>query len=291
MGARIAAALFAALASGAALAQEDVSHCAELLPRLEEKLRTAPEPAALLWLAICRGHAGELEKASDAAVRFLVLYPNHPAAARARELLARIEAEERRRRRARQAEPARKPAPAEPPAQARTETPPATSLPAMPAPLSTQAIEAAPSTAPAAATQPPPQSPPAPGAPAAGPGSPAPPPLASRETTSVPPAAQPHGRSAQEVTPAPGRSDWKRPAGIATLAAGVLAGGFAAWQGIRSRSAINDANGRAQANGGAYLQSDLSSVSSARSEARTANILFVASGLLVASGLVLTFAF
>jgi hypothetical protein len=93
---------------------------------------------------------------------------------------------------------------------------------------------------------------------------------------------------APSVRPTPTR--WTKSVGVTMAAVGVVALGIASYEGLHSKSLANDANSRYAANG-AYTQQDLSTISSAHSAATAANVLFLAGGVLAASGLVLAFAF
>jgi hypothetical protein len=75
------------------------------------------------------------------------------------------------------------------------------------------------------------------------------------------------------------------------LGAAVVAGGIGTFLGVSSRSDINSAENAFHANGGAYRPSDLSTLNSGNSKARTANILFATAGVLAVTGGVLAFAF
>jgi hypothetical protein len=100
-----------------------------------------------------------------------------------------------------------------------------------------------------------------------------------------------NGRSLVEpsVRPTP-RSKWQRAVGMTAAAVGVVALGAATYEGLHSKSLVNSANSSFDQNG-SYTRNDLSTISSAHSAATTANVLFVAGGVLAATGLVLTFAF
>jgi hypothetical protein len=87
------------------------------------------------------------------------------------------------------------------------------------------------------------------------------------------------------------QTKWTRPVGYTVAAVGLLAIGGAVLEGLHSRSLSNDASAQFQANGGGYLQSNLSTIDSARSAASTANILFVVGGVLAATGATMAFAF
>ena len=60
--------------------------------------------------------------------------------------------------------------------------------------------------------------------------------------------------------------------------------------GAKSRSDLNDAEASYRANG-FYQPADLDKLNSGNSKAHTANALYIASGVLLAAGAVLTFAF
>ena len=92
------------------------------------------------------------------------------------------------------------------------------------------------------------------------------------------------------VRPKPGVR-WTRPVGIAVAAAGALAVGVATYEGLHSKSLVNDANAGFAANQGAYRPQDLATIDSARSASNLANVLFIAGGVLTAAGLTMIFAF
>jgi hypothetical protein len=73
-------------------------------------------------------------------------------------------------------------------------------------------------------------------------------------------------------------------AAVAALAAG-------AYFGLKSKSDIDQAESSFRSNGGAYRPSDLGALSSGNSGAHTANAMFLASGLLLATAAVFSFAF
>jgi TolB-like protein len=83
---------------------------------------------------------------------------------------------------------------------------------------------------------------------------------------------------------------WKKPVGYSMAAAGLLAAGIGAYEGLHGRSLMNGANDRFRAQSG-YFQSDLATIDSARSAASTANILFAVGGVLMAAGLTTVFVF
>jgi len=95
---------------------------------------------------------------------------------------------------------------------------------------------------------------------------------------------------APSVRPRPGVR-WTRPVGIAVAAAGTIALGLATYEGLHSKSLVNDANQSFNANQGAYRPNDLATIDSARSASNLANVLFIAGGVLAATGLTMIFAF
>jgi len=92
------------------------------------------------------------------------------------------------------------------------------------------------------------------------------------------------------VRPKPGVR-WTRPVGIAVAAAGAVALGIATYEGLHSKSLVNDANASYSANQGAYRPQDLATIDSAQSASNLANVLFITGGLLTAAGLTMVFAF
>ena len=104
--------------------------------------------------------------------------------------------------------------------------------------------------------------------------------------------AAPAPAAAVVASPAPSpRRTWTRTAGYATAGAAVLAAGAGAYFGVKSRSDLNSAEAGYRANGGAWQPADLDVRNSGNSKAQTANALFIASGVLLAAGAALTFAF
>ena len=93
-----------------------------------------------------------------------------------------------------------------------------------------------------------------------------------------------------EPPAAPGRR-WTRTAGYVAAGVGIVAAGIAVAEGLHGKSQIDQAESNYRANGNVYRPADLSTLQSGNSAARTANVLFVASGVLLASGAVLAFAF
>ena len=74
-------------------------------------------------------------------------------------------------------------------------------------------------------------------------------------------------------------------------AAGAVALGVASYEGLHSKSFVNDANASFNANQGAYRPQDLATIDSAKSASSLANVLFIAGGVLAATGLTMVFAF
>jgi len=96
------------------------------------------------------------------------------------------------------------------------------------------------------------------------------------------------------IAPAPAavpRRTWTRTAGYVTAGVAVAAAATGLYFGAKSRSDLNAAESAYRNNGGVYQPSDLNTLQSGNSAAHTANALFIASGVLLAAGAVLTFAF
>jgi len=91
--------------------------------------------------------------------------------------------------------------------------------------------------------------------------------------------------------PAPPSRGWTRTAGYVALGVGIAAAGIAVAEGLHSKSQIDQAESGYRANGNVYRPADLSTLQSGNSAAQTANVLFAASGVLLASGLLLSFVF
>ena len=87
------------------------------------------------------------------------------------------------------------------------------------------------------------------------------------------------------------RPRWKQPAGIAVAAVGAVAAGAGIVYGVNSRSDLDKAESAFRDHGGVYRQADLTTLKSGNTEARRANLLFVAGGVLLAAGALLIFAF
>jgi hypothetical protein len=104
------------------------------------------------------------------------------------------------------------------------------------------------------------------------------------------PVAAPAAAIATPPAPAPRRT-WTRTAGYVTAGVAVAAAATGLYFGAKSRSDLNAAETAYRNNGGAYQPNDLNTLQSGNSAAHTANALFIASGVLLAAGAVLTFAF
>ena len=84
---------------------------------------------------------------------------------------------------------------------------------------------------------------------------------------------------------------WAKPVGYSIAAAGLVAAGIGVYQGTHAKSLINSSNDRYVAQGNRYTQADLATIDSANSAAKTANVLYIVGGVLLAAGLVTTFVF
>jgi len=84
---------------------------------------------------------------------------------------------------------------------------------------------------------------------------------------------------------------WTRTAGYVAAGAAVAAVAAGAYFGLKSKSDIDQAESSFRANGGAYRPSDLAALSSGNSSAQAANSMFLASGVLLATAALLSFAF
>jgi hypothetical protein len=104
------------------------------------------------------------------------------------------------------------------------------------------------------------------------------------------PVAAPVAAIAPAPAPAPPRT-WTRTAGYVTAGVAVAAAATGLYFGAKSRSDLNAAESAYRNNGGVYQPGDLNTLQSGNSAAHTANALFIASGVLLAAGAVLTFAF
>jgi hypothetical protein len=94
-----------------------------------------------------------------------------------------------------------------------------------------------------------------------------------------------------EIPPPASRRTWTRTAGYAAAGAAVVAVAAGAYFGAKSKSEIDGAESAYRANGNAWTSGDLDTLHSGNSKARVANALFIASGVLLATGAALTFAF
>lgn len=83
---------------------------------------------------------------------------------------------------------------------------------------------------------------------------------------------------------------WTRPVGYTVAGAGAVAVVVGIFEGLHSKSLVNQAQANYAANG-VYLQSDASTLNSAHSAATLGNVLTIAGAVLIATGAVLTFAF
>jgi hypothetical protein len=90
--------------------------------------------------------------------------------------------------------------------------------------------------------------------------------------------------------PEPERT-WTRTAAYVAAGTAVAALAAGAYFGLKSKSDLDQAESSFRANGGAYRASDLAALSSGNSGARTANAMFLTSGVLLATAAVFTFAF
>ncbi len=109
-------------------------------------------------------------------------------------------------------------------------------------------------------------------------------------STRVAPAQAPVEATAALPAPAPHRT-WTRTAGYAAAGAAVVAAATGAYFGLKSKSDIDNAESAYRANGNVWQPGDLDTLHSGNSKAHTANALFIASGVLLAAGAALTFAF
>jgi len=102
---------------------------------------------------------------------------------------------------------------------------------------------------------------------------------------------------APELTGKPGPSvdvaegGWKKPVGLTVAGAGVVAIAVGLFQGLHSKSLVDQAAKNYAANGSTYLPSDVSNLQSAHSAATLGNVLLIGGTVLAATGAVLTFAF
>jgi hypothetical protein len=120
---------------------------------------------------------------------------------------------------------------------------------------------------------------------------PAPPPA---QVDSV--AAEKHGpapvAAVTGAPPAPApRSNWQKPTALAALGAGIAVAATGVYFGAKSHSDLNNAENAFHSNGGAFLPADVETLNSGNSAAKTANILFVVSGALLATSALVAFAF
>ena len=99
-------------------------------------------------------------------------------------------------------------------------------------------------------------------------------------------------RGAGKPGPSVDSSDgsWTKPLGYSAAAAGLVVAAVGVYEGAHAKSLINSSNA-SYASQQAYLQGDVATVDSAKSAARTANILYVVGAVLLAAGLTTAFAF
>jgi hypothetical protein len=83
---------------------------------------------------------------------------------------------------------------------------------------------------------------------------------------------------------------WNKPVGLAVAGAGLLAAGFATYEGLHGKSLYNQASDQYRAHG-LYMQSDLQTLTSAKNASTLGNVFLVAGAAAIAAGLILTFAF
>ena len=115
------------------------------------------------------------------------------------------------------------------------------------------------------------------------------PPAAAAPPPSSAGSAAPAAALTSTAPPEPRRT-WPRTAGYVAAGAAVAAAAVGVYFGAKSRSDLDQAESSYRANG-AYQPADLDALHSGNSAAHTANALFIASGILLATGAVLTFAF
>ena len=84
---------------------------------------------------------------------------------------------------------------------------------------------------------------------------------------------------------------WTKPVGFTVAGAGVVAAIIGGYELTHGRSQVSSADTAAGARGGVYTTSELSTLSSAHSAQRTGAALLIASGVLIAAGATLAFAF
>ena len=113
---------------------------------------------------------------------------------------------------------------------------------------------------------------------------------ARRVAAAPPPEPAPVAAVTTLPQPAPRRS-WTKSAGYVTAGAAVAAVAAGAYFGLKSKSQIDDAESAYRANGNAWTPANLDALHSGNSKAQTANVLFIASGVLLATSAALTFAF
>jgi hypothetical protein len=85
--------------------------------------------------------------------------------------------------------------------------------------------------------------------------------------------------------------NWKKPVGYTVAGAGVVAAVIGGYELLHGRSQVSSADSAATARGGAYTTTELSTLSSAHSAQRAGAALLIVSGVLIAAGATLAFAF
>ncbi len=84
---------------------------------------------------------------------------------------------------------------------------------------------------------------------------------------------------------------WKKPVGYTVAGAGVVAAAIGAYELFHGRSQVSTADSAATARGGAYTTAELNTLSSVHTAQRTGAALLIVSGVLIAAGASLAFAF
>ena len=100
-------------------------------------------------------------------------------------------------------------------------------------------------------------------------------------------------RGAPKPGPSADYSDgsWTKPVGLTVAGAGLVAGVIGGYELFHGRSQVTNADSAASARGGAYTTAELDTLSSAHSAQRAGTALLIVSGVLIAAGATLAFAF